>query len=210
MTMELNILENYDLPDSELLRSGNSSGSYMVWVPERLMVVIGKGSNPELELITNLISEDDVPVIRRDTGGCAVVLSPEMVVVSFLMKNDKDRKQGEYFRLFDKMILSALRKLGVESLEMAGSSDITLNGLKVAGSSIYRNKDIVFFHAIINLNGGVGAMERYLKIPPREPDYRNGRSHKDFVTSFKAQGYVIDPQKLDAELKTEWLFHFGS
>jgi lipoate-protein ligase A len=208
--MELNILENYNLPDSELLRSGNSFGGYMVWVPERLMVVIGKGSDPELELIPDSISEDNVPVIRRDTGGCGVVLSPEMVVVSFLLKNDKDKKQGEYFRLFDKMIISAFRKLGVENIEMAGSSDIALNGLKVAGSSIYRNKDIVFFHAIINLNGGVEAMERYLKIPPREPDYRQGRSHKDFVTSFKAQGYEIDPKKLDAVLRTEWLFHFSS
>jgi lipoate-protein ligase A len=208
--MELNILENYNLPDAELLQSGNSSGGYMVWVPERLMVVIGKGSDAELELIPNALLEDNVPVMRRGTGGCAVVLSPDMVVVSFLLQNDKDRKQGEYFRLFDNIIIHAFRKLGVQNLEMAGSSDIALKGLKVGGSSIYRNKDVVFFHAIINLNGGVAAMERYLKIPPREPDYRRGRTHKDFVTSFKAQGYEIDPLKLDAALKAEWLFHFNS
>ncbi len=198
------------MPDTELLRSGDFSGGYKVWVPDHLMVVIGKGSDPNLELKPDPISEDSVPVIRRGTGGCAVVLSPEMVVVSFVLKNDNDKKQEEYFRLFDKMIISAFRKLGVENLEMAGISDIALNGLKVAGSSIYRNKDIVFFHAIINLNGKTDSMERYLKFPPREPDYRQGRSHKDFVTSFRAEGYEIDPEKLDSALKTEWLFHFNS
>lgn len=198
------------MPDTELLRSGNFSGGYKVWVPDQLMVVIGKGSDPTLELRPDPISEDNVPVIRRGTGGCAVVLSPEMVVVSFALKNDKDKKQGEYFKLFDDMIINAFRKLGVENLEMAGISDIALNGLKVAGSSIFRNKEIVFFHAIINLSGKTDSMERYLKIPPREPDYRQGRSHKDFVTSFRAEGYEIDPEKLDSMLKTEWLFHFNS
>jgi lipoate-protein ligase A len=204
----MEIIENYNLPDQELLESDNEHNGLMVWVPKELMVVIGKGSNPELELIAENIDADNIPVIRRGTGGCAVILSPEMAVVSLALRNDRQRKNNEYFAIFNNVIINTFRKLGIDGIVQAGISDITSNGLKVAGSSIYRNKDMVFYHAIINIEGETDYMERYLKIPPRYPDYRNGQPHKDFVTSFKAQGHTLDLCKFEQALKTEWLLRF--
>jgi lipoate-protein ligase A len=204
----MEIIENYNLPDQKLLESDNGHNGLMVWYPDELMVVIGKGSDPKLELIPENIEADNVPVIRRGTGGCSVVLSPEMVVASLASRNDKQRKNNEYFAIFNNVIINAFKKLGINGINQAGTSDITLNGLKVAGSSIYRNKDMVFYHAIINISGETDHMERYLKIPPRYPDYRAGRPHKDFVTSFKAQGYTLDLPQFEQALKTEWLLHF--
>jgi lipoate-protein ligase A len=204
----MKIQENYNRPDQKLLESNNDHNGLMVWIPAELMVVIGKGSDTKLELIPENIDADNIPVIRRGTGGCSVVLSPEMAVVSFASRNDKNRKNNEYFAIFNNVIINAFKKLGIDGIGQAGTSDITLNGLKVIGSSIYRNKDMVFFHAIINISGEADHMERYLKIPPRYPDYRNGRPHKDFVTSFKAQGQTLDLYKFEQTLKTEWLLHF--
>ena len=172
------------------------------------MVVVGKGSDPEEELLAENILLDRIPVIRRGTGGCAVVLSPEMAVVSLILENDPDKKQNEYFRQFVGVITNAFKKMGVENIEMKGISDIAINGLKVAGSSIFRSKDYVFFHSIINIAGNTRAMERYLKFPPRQPDYRLNRSHRDFVTSLKEQGYEIDIHEFEENLKSEWLLHF--
>ena len=204
--MEIN--ENYNLPDQELLESNDNHNNLMVWIPDELMVVIGKSSNPELELIAGNIDADQIPVIRRGTGGCSVVLSPEMAVVSFVIRNDKQRKNNEYFAIFTDVIMNSLKKLGIDGICRAGISDITLNGQKVAGSSIYRNKDMVFYHAIINIAGETDHMERYLRIPPRYPDYRAGRPHKDFVTSFKAQGHTLDLDKFEQTLKSEWQLRF--
>ncbi len=172
------------------------------------MVVVGKGSDLEEELLAENILLDHIPVIRRGTGGCAVVLSPEMAVVSFVVENDPEKKQNEYFRQFVGIIANAFREMGVENIEMKGISDIAINDLKVAGSSIFRSKYYVFFHSIINLAGNTRPMERYLKFPPREPDYRMNRSHKDFVTSLKEQGYEIDTHELEEKLKSEWLLYF--
>jgi lipoate-protein ligase A len=33
------------------------------------------------------------------------------------------------------------------------------------------------------INADLSLIDRYLKHPPREPDYRRGRSHLDFVMS---------------------------
>jgi len=204
----LKIGDNYNLPDKELLQPGNRRGGLMLWVPTETMIIIGKGSDPLLELISENIDADQIQVIRRGTGGCSVVLSPEMAVVSFVLQNDKGRKNSEYFQLFNSVILKALKRLGIEMAVQAGISDITINDCKIVGSSIYRNKDIVFYHAIINVAGSTDIMERYLTIPPRYPDYRRGRTHKDFVTSLKAQGYNLDLSRFEDALRAEWLMHF--
>ena len=206
--MNIQISEDYNLPDSEMLRSGNSYKGLMVWVPENLMVVVGKGSDPSEELMSENIMLDHVPVIRRGTGGCAVILSPDMAVVSFIVENDPDKKQNEYFREFVTAIINAFKKMGIENIEMKGISDIAINGLKVAGSSIFRSKEFVFFHSIINIAGNTRPMERYLRFPPGQPDYRMNRSHKDFVTSFKEQGCDIDIHEFKYNLNGVWLLLF--
>ena len=171
-------------------------------------MIIGKGSNPQDELRADNILRDNIPVIKRTTGGCAVVVAPEMFVASFAVANDPSKKNNEYFELFNGVILKAFQKIGVENLGTAGISDLTLNDLKVVGSAIYRNKDQVFYHAVINIAGDIELMEKYLKIPTRQPDYRQNRTHRDFVTSFKAQGYQIKLADFEQALKSEWLWHF--
>jgi hypothetical protein len=45
-------------------------------------------------------------------------------------------------------------------------------------------------------------MEKYLKHPSREPDYRGNRSHKKFVTSLKDEKYSIKLPKLVRDLES--------
>ncbi len=206
--MNIAISEDYNLPDCELLQSGKTLSGLKVWEPDQVFVIIGKGSDPEDELSADNILRDNIPVIKRTTGGCAVVVAPDMFVASFAIRNNPAKKNNEYFDLFNGVLLKAFQKIGIQNLSTAGISDITLNGLKVVGSAIYRNKDQVFYHAVINIAGDIDLMEKYLKIPSRQPDYRQNRTHRDFVTSFKAQGYHIKLTDFEQALKSEWLWHF--
>jgi lipoate---protein ligase len=195
----------YDLPDAELLeRVDGVAGRCVVFVPVRTVVVIGKGSNPELELNAGAIAADGVPVLRRGTGGCAVVLTPQMVVISFAVYSQEQHRSSEYFRIFNGLIIRSLQTLRVPGLLHEGTSDIALDGRKIAGTAIYRNREMVFYHAILNLAGTTELMERYLKRPPRMPDYRAGRSHAEFVTSLAAQGYIIDIPTLQRRVEAEF------
>jgi lipoate-protein ligase A len=194
----------YDLPDAELLRPTESGGGVRVFVPERVLVVIGKGSDPALELHEDTIVEDNVPVLRRGTGGCAVVLSPRMLCASFAVYGAEQQRSADYFREFNGMIIRALTDGGVTDLEGAGTSDIARQGRKLVGSALYRNRVLVFYHAVINLADGTDLMERYLKQPPRTPDYREGRSHGEFVSSLAAEGFEVDAAAMKATLETEF------
>jgi len=188
----MNVIDDYKLPDAELLTPSGEPQRMMVWVPDRLMVVIGNGSDALKELRADNIDADNVPVIRRGSGGCSVVLSPKMYVASFALYGQLMKDSIGYFKKFNAVIINALESLGVDGLKHEGISDIALNGRKIAGTALYRNKDVVFYHAVINIAESPSLIERYLALPPRMPDYRENRSHEDFVTSLAEQGKQVD------------------
>jgi lipoate-protein ligase A len=197
-------IADYDFPDSALMQPDGSSGRCLVWTPPSLAVVIGKGSKMELEIDIDACARDEVTVVRRGTGGCAVVISPQMAVVTFALYTEVQLPSKECFKLFNLAIIVALEKQDIADLSHRGISDIALGDRKIAGTAIYRKRDLIFYHAILNVSGTTAAMEKYLKHPPRTPDYRQHRSHAEFVTSLTAQGYSLDHPAFTLHIDTEF------
>lgn len=197
-------VRTYNLPDAALLQPSALPGRCTVFVPPALLVVIGKGSDPAREVNLDAARHDAVPVLRRGSGGCAVVLSPEMLVAAVAVYGTQQRKSAEYFELFNGLIIEALAGNGIADLVHAGTSDIALNGRKIAGTALYRNRQVVFYHAIINLRGDPEIIERYLRLPPRMPGYRANRPHAEFVTSLAAAGFTVDVAAVSSALRTRF------
>lgn len=198
------ILYDYNLVDNELLTPDDSAGRYLLWVPEETCVVIGNGSKAELELNDETIDKDGVPVYKRRTGGCSVVLTPDMWCLSCALYGRKQIQSKDYFVLFNKAVCEAFARAGVPGLAHRGISDIALGEKKIAGTALYRNRDLVFYHAVINVSGDIDLISRYLRQPPREPDYRGGRSHREFVTSLAEAGFVAARESFEREFKVEF------
>jgi lipoate---protein ligase len=195
----------YNLPDISLYDYEKGEyGRYKIWVPEKNMVIVGRGSNLKAEVNLELTQKDNVSVIRRDSGGCSVFLSPNMVVASFALYGQKLINPMVYFRLFNGFVIKALSRMGLDDVEIKGISDLVVNGKKISGSSIYRNKNLVLFHIVINLSEKAELIGRYLKHPPKEPDYRKGRSHQDFVASIQSLGLDLSKEDLEGEISLEW------
>jgi len=195
---------DYNLADSALLTPDDSAGRFLLWVPAQTSVVIGNGSKSELELNAETIGVDNVPVYKRRTGGCAVVLSPEMWCLSCALYGRKQIQSKDYFVLFNKAVCDAFARCGVTGLSHRGISDIALGQKKIAGTALYRNRDLVFYHAVLNVAGDIDMISRYLLQPPREPDYRAGRSHREFVTSLADAGFTPSRESFEGEFKREF------
>jgi lipoate-protein ligase A len=82
--------------------------------------------------------------------------------------------------------------LGIENLNSKGISDLSIGDKKIMGSSMYLKGNDLFYHAVLNVSEEVSLISKYLKHPKKEPDYRKGRPHNEFVTSLHAEGYYID------------------
>ncbi len=187
----------YDLPDATLF--GGIGNGILVWQPAETIIVLGQSNTPEKSLISENVEADNIPVTKRPTGGEAVVLSPEMVVITVARNFDGITSSKGFFREVNSLIIASLSDQGVKELGSKGISDITIGNLKILGSSMHRSEHRLVYHAVLNIGEDPALFERYLLHPRREPDYRSHRKHGEFVTSLRKQGYEIDREHL-AEL----------
>lgn len=187
--MNKSILTEYLLPDKVILEDHESYYRYLVWKPDMFYLVLGNSNNIEKAVFYNKAVQDNIPIIKRSTGGQSVLLSPNMIAISALINTEKQLASKKYFTIYSNRIIRSLEELGVNNLQIQGISDITLNNRKILGSSMYRNKHSVFFHAILNVSESPHRIGTYLKHPDITPDYRDGRDHKTFVTSLYEQGF---------------------
>ncbi len=181
----------YDLPDAELDVDRHTCWRFLVWQPAGTCVVLGHGNSPERALRLEHIRHDNIPVLRRPSGGQAVLLTPAMLVVALSGNGFHPLRPALYFETFNRSMQAALQGLGINGLAAQGTSDLTLNGQKIMGSAIYQNPSHIFLHAVLNVSQPPDLFERYLRHPEREPTYRQGRSHARFITSLQAAGYDL-------------------
>lgn len=196
--MSLTVLP-YDLPDLDI-KTSDKKNDFKVWQPEENILVLGRSNNAEDSLNTDLVLEDRVRVYKRPSGGESVILTPNTLVVAVKIHIGEDLNMHKYFRVVNDKIMAALSDLGVKGLYMKGISDISIGEKKILGSSIHRVKETLYYHAVLNINESIETISKYLKHPKKEPDYRQGRSHIDFVTSLHLESFTLNTEEISRKL----------
>lgn len=197
-------IKQYDFPDVDLMNNPGQK-AFMLWQPAFTAVILGSGNRAEKSLHLQNILTDGVPVYKRPSGGESVVLSAEMLVVSVCKPQQAIGAVKKYFREYNNILVNALSGLGIENLGQKGISDISVFDKKILGCAIHQNRERVFYHAVLNWNESADLMERYLRHPQREPDYRQGRKHADFVTRLKDHAGALTLHDVRAGIEKEFL-----
>lgn len=179
----------YNLNDAALF-TGTGDG-LLVWRPDDTYIVLGQSNTAEMSLIAENVTADNISVTKRPTGGEAVVLTPRMAVITVAREFSEMTDSKKFFREVNTMITEALEDLGVRDLGSKGISDITVGNRKILGSSMHRRDGRLVYHAVLNLSENPMIFERYLRHPRREPEYRQNRTHSEFVTSLEKEGYKV-------------------
>lgn len=165
---------------------------FLIWRPQQTAVVLGSSNKVEDAIHILAVKKAGLPVYRRPSGGQAVILSVNTLVISLVERRRRWEPVDQLFRAYNRIVIRVLDSLKVRGIQEAGFSDITINGKKICGSAMYQNREQIVFHAVLNVKESSDLIEKYLKYPERQPDYRSGRSHSDFVTSLFEQGFFID------------------
>lgn len=172
----------YDLDDAlleQVRRTGRPQLRF--YRVDRTLVVLGRGSKPEVEVNIEACTADRVPILRRRGGGCAVVLDPGNVIVSVALPIAGLGDNQRHMRAISAWLIETLAAIGIDGVTQDGISDLVFDGRKVSGACIYRARDLLYYSATLLVDANLARIARYLKHPPREPDYRAGRTHGDFV-----------------------------
>jgi len=81
----------------------------------------------------------------------------------------------------------------------AGTSDLAIAGLKISGNAQQRKRTHLLHHGTFLHAFDVSRMARYLKSPPRQPEYRAQRQHAEFVGNVP-----LDATTLRSCLRQAW------
>lgn len=192
----------YNLPDLDIIDAA-SAVSVFVWQPDKTYLVLGQSNKAESSLAMEAVLADGITVVKRPSGGETVLLTPKTLVIGIAFPMETLKNPQEYFRRINESIIAVLSKKGVVNLLQKGISDIAIGEKKILGSSIYRKPNRVFYHAVLNVAEDIGIIAKYIRHPAKEPDYRKGRPHSEFVTSLWNEGFNIPIDSLLIEMEKE-------
>ncbi len=169
--------------DDQILKNCSRDIETQVFIPKETLVVLGNGNNAEKEVYLDNCKTDGVPVLKRYGGGGAVLLHASCLVVSAGLWVKDYFRNDFYFCRVNKALIAALSSFhpSLTSLYQDGISDLCYEGKKIAGTSLFRSRNYLLYQASILFDSKIELIERYLKHPTKEPEYRQKKSHRDFI-----------------------------
>jgi lipoate-protein ligase A len=95
-------------------------------------------------------------------------------------------------------MVKGLRAL-VPGIDFSGTCDLVVGDRKVSGNSVRIGRDWMLYHGTFLLDMDLAALDRWLKHPPREPEYRAHRTHSQFVANLH-----LSAADVKSALKSNW------
>jgi lipoate-protein ligase A len=124
---------------------------------------------------------DRVPILRRSSGGGTVVLGAGCLLFTLVLRYDRAAELAGIKSSYDYILNRIGRALLGGAAESAGVSDLAVGGRKFSGNAQQRKRGHLLHHGSLLYAFDLTRVGRYLLPPPRQPEYRRGRAHGDFL-----------------------------
>ncbi len=172
------------------------------WESARPFVVLGYGQQAAREADLDACARDGVPVLRRCSGGGAVVQGPGCLNYGLALPIDPDGPTAS-IAATNAWVMERQRG-AIESLvgtrvARRGDTDLALGDRKFSGNAQRRKRGALLFHGTLLVRFDLGSIARWLRFPSLQPGYRAGRSHLDFVANLG-----IEPAAVREVLAGAW------
>ncbi|GER32702.1 lipoate-protein ligase A [Striga asiatica] len=148
-------------------------------------IVMGVSGKPEELLEIEPVLRDDIPVIRRFTGGGTVIVDQGTIFVTFICNKDAVPGLQSYpqpIMSWSSLLYNKVFK-GIGDFKLR-ENDYVLGNHKFGGNAQSITKSRWVHHTSFLWDYKTTNME-YLKLPKRAPEYRQARSHLDFICRMK-------------------------
>jgi len=198
--------ENLALDEALLELAEESNGNCEVlrfWQPARPFVVVGRSSKVAAEVNQEECHRLGLPILRRSSGGASIVTGPGClmyaVVLSYCLRPSLRAISTSHQFVLETLVNALLPY--VSSVSCAGTSDLILEstGQKFSGNSVRCVRNHLLYHGTLLYDFPLELVSSCLRNPPRQPNYRRGRQHAEFVTNLK-----VDAAQLKKSIANAW------
>ena len=174
--------------DEALLLSadqGEGGESLRFWEMPSHVVVAGRSTRVGEEIDMDYCRDRGIEILRRCSGGASVVGGPGCLMYSLVLKVEGRgdlRKIDLAHQYVMERVLDALR-MQLDDAQFQGTCDLTWRNRKCSGNSLRVARRHLLYHGTLLYDFDLSLIARCLKVAPRQPEYRQGREHHQFVTN---------------------------
>jgi lipoate---protein ligase len=149
----------FNLAVEELLLK-NSKEDYFILGINHPSLIIGKHQAAHREVDTKFITENNIPVIRRISGGGAVFHDPGNLNFTFIRQSEPGKQVD--FRKYTQPVISFLSSCGIEA-RFEGKNDLKVNGLKISGNAEHVHRNKVLHHGTLLFSTSLEMLKNSLR-----------------------------------------------
>lgn len=179
-----------------------TAGALRLWESPKYFVVLGYSNKLVAEVHVEKCDLRGVPILRRFSGGGTVVQGPGCLNYTVVIPNQQLGDTLDVIAAF-RFVLERHRRVTAELLaqdvEIAGISDLAIDGVKFSGNAQHRSRGFTLFHGTFLIGFDLTLIQELLPMPTRQPDYRRARRHRDFVRNIP-----LTAAQLGAALRRAW------
>lgn len=184
-------------------QSADAGEVLRLWENPRLAVVLGRGSQYLSEVLAGNCAANGVSIYRRSSGGASVVIGPGCLMYSLVLdwrlRPELKKIDAAHALVASRMAGAINREFGLD-VKPAGICDLALNGKKVSGNAVRCQRHCMLYHGTLLYRFPLDVVESMLGTPPRQPDYRRDRAHRDFIDNMP-----VDGNRLQRAVATAWV-----
>jgi lipoate-protein ligase A len=169
-----------------------TGGVLRLWEPDNYFVVLGRSSNANVEVNLAACRAEQVPVLRRASGGGTILAGPGCLMYALVLSyadHAAARDISAAHRLVLTCIADALLPL-VPGINLAGTSDLAFHQgdllQKFSGNALRCKRSHFLYHGTLLYDFDLDRVPKFLAQQTREPVYRAGRTHRAFVANLPA------------------------
>ena len=177
-----------------------------LWEPAEYFVVLGRSSDPRIEVDLDACRREGVPILRRASGGGTVLAGPGCLMYAVVLSLE----ELPHLRAVDAAHHHVLTRVAgalapqVPDIAHAGISDLVVpeskgSIRKVSGNALRIKRDHFLYHGTLLYNFDLQRIGRLLATPTRTPDYRDQRDHDEFVANIP-----LSRDELEYRVSSAW------
>ncbi len=174
-----------------LAEQGTGKEVLRFWESKIHFVVLGRISKLEEDVHREWARRNNIPLVRRFSGGGTVLQGPGCLNFSLILSKDRHPALRDLHRSYRFILGEVGRALSLLKVDTVfyPPSDLALaqSQKKISGNAQHRAKRHILHHGTLLYQFDLTPMEKLLKIPLKVPEYRQNRSHRDFVTNIPVQ-----------------------
>ena len=170
----------------EALEEGTGVPTLRFWESPTPFVVLGYSNRIDAEVNRDECNRHNIPILRRSSGGGTVVQGPGCLNYNLTLPiTDETATITATNNFVMNRHQRAVAELIGRDVRIQGCSVLTIGALKFSGNAQRRKSRGLVFHGCFLLNFDLELIEAVLKHPPKEPQYRERRSHQDFLANLQ-------------------------